>query len=205
MHSALETGDLEAWDKLEELCATFPDFVAPEENNEGFERRGIYEQTGLFSEDGHEASRVTTSKENTVETSAAHTVPAEDGNLRVASPERKETKMAAATDKTIDEKLGTPDRKPEAKQKSVTPTAKRSRRLPSSFQQSDGAPVTPIKAGADKSSNTQADTQKQRQEEEECRSRGNRQCTVEGPTRCQGESFGMFLGVFGKVMESVKF
>jgi hypothetical protein len=150
VHSALETGDLEAWDKLEELCATFPDFVAPEENNEGFERRGIYEQTGLFSEDGHEASRVTTSKENTVETSAAHTVPAEDGNLRVASPERKETKMAAATDKTIDEKLGTPDRKPEAKQKSVTPTAKRSRRLPSSFQQSDGAPVTPIKAGADK-------------------------------------------------------
>ena len=61
------------------------------------------------------------------------------------------------------------------------------------------------KSRSRQSSNTQADTQKQRQEEEECRSRGNRQCTVEGPTRCQGESFGMFLGVFGKVMESVKF
>ena len=151
MHSALETGDMEAWDKLEELCATFPDFVAPEENNEGSERRGIYEQIGgLFSENGYEASRVATSKDNTVETSAAHTMPKEDGNLRVASPERKETKVAAATDKTIDEKIGTPDRKPEAKQKSVTPTAKRSRRLPSSFQQSDGAAVTPTKATADK-------------------------------------------------------
>ena len=51
--------------------------------------------------------------------------------------------MATATDKTIGEKLGTPDRKPEAKSKSITPTAKRSRRLPSSFLQLDGAAVTP--------------------------------------------------------------